>query len=108
LSANIQYVGFESKPFAREYTFRVQESPIEQHEITFTILNEAFNSHALSYQDAPDLCSRKLQRERTATSEDNPMKSHYRISETELADYRDSHSPKGSKGLLSSTKKQNS
>jgi hypothetical protein len=61
-------------------------------------LNEAFRSHGLRYQDAPDLCSLKLHRE-MANSVDDPLKTHYRISGTELDDYRDSHSSKAAKAL---------
>jgi len=73
--------------------FLLRESSIEPQEITFTILNEAFRSHGLGYQDAPDLCSLKLHRE-MANSMDRPLKTHYRISGTELDDYRYSHFPK--------------
>jgi hypothetical protein len=93
MTFNIQYVGFKSKAVVREYSFLLRESSVEPHEITFTILNEAFRSHGLRYQDAPDLCSLKLHRE-MANSVDDPLKSHYRITGTELDDYRDSHSPK--------------
>jgi hypothetical protein len=34
-----------------------------------------------------------------ATSVDDPLKSHYRITGTELDDYRDSHSAKAAKAL---------
>ena len=98
MTANIQYVGFKSKAIVREYSFLLRESSIEPHEITFTILNEEFRSHGLRYQDAPDHCSLKLYRE-MANSVDDPLKSHYRISGTELDDYRDSHSPKAAKAL---------
>jgi len=98
MSVNIQYVGFKSKAVVREYSFLLRESSIEPHEITFTILNEEFRSHGLRYQDAPDLCSLKLYRE-MANSVDDPLKSHYRISGTELDDYRDSHSPKAARAL---------
>ncbi len=55
MTANIHYVGFKSKAIVREYSFHLRESSIEPQEITFTILNEAFRSHGLRYQDAPDL-----------------------------------------------------
>ena len=98
MTANIQYRGFKSKAIVREYSFLLRESSIEPREIIFTILNEAFRSHGLRYQDAPDLCSLKLHRE-MANSVDDPLKTHYRISGTELDNYRDSHSPKTAKAL---------
>jgi hypothetical protein len=98
MSVSIQYVGFKSKAIVREYRFFLRESSIAPHEIIFTILNEAFRSHGLRYQDAPDLCSLKLHRE-MANSVDDPLKTYYRISGTELDDYRDSHSAKAANGL---------
>jgi hypothetical protein len=98
MSVNIQYVGFKSTATVREYSFLLREASMQPNEITFTILNEAFRSHGLRYQDAPDLCSLKLSRE-MANSIDDPLKAHYQISETELDDYRDSHYPKSAKAL---------
>jgi hypothetical protein len=98
MSVNVQYVGFKAKAIVREYSFMVRESSIEPHEISFTILNEAFTSRRLSFQNAPDICSLKLHRE-LADSANNPLKTHYRISETELDAYRDSHSSGTAKGL---------
>ena len=98
MNINVQYVGFKSQVIAREYTFLVREVLAEPLEITFTILNEAFTSRRLSFQNAPDICSLKLHRE-MAGSVNNPLKTHYRISETELDDYRDSHSSKATKAL---------
>jgi hypothetical protein len=98
MTANTQYVGFKSKVIVREYSFLLRESSIEPHEITFTILSEAFRSHGLRYQDAPDLCLLKLHRE-MANSVDNPLETHYRISRTEMDDYRYSHFPKAATAL---------
>ncbi len=93
MTVKIQYVDLKSKAIVQEYSFLWRESSVEPREITFTILNEAFRSHGLRYQDAPDLCSLKLHRE-IANSVDDPLRTHYRISGTELDNYRESHSPK--------------
>ena len=98
MSVNAQYVGFKAKAMVREYSFLVQESSVDPQEITFTILNEAFSSRRLSFQNAPDICSLKLQRE-LADSAANPLKKHYRISETELDAYRASHTASAAQGL---------
>jgi hypothetical protein len=98
MSVNVQYVGFTAKAMVREYSFLVRESSIDTHEITFTILNEAFTSHRLSLQNGPNICSLKLHRE-LADSSNGPLKTHYRISETELDAYRDSHSSGAAKAL---------
>lgn len=78
--------------------FLARDSSIEPYEITFTILNAAFTSRRLSFQNAPDICSLKLQRE-LADSANNPLKTHYRISETELDPYRDLHTSGAAKRL---------
>ena len=98
MSVSAAYVGFKAKAIVREYSFMVRESSTEPYEITFTILNEAFTSRRLSFQNAPDICSLKLHRE-LADSTSNPLKTHYRISENELDDYQASHSSKAAKGL---------
>ena len=98
MSVNVQYVGFTAKATVREYSFLVRETAIDSHEITFTILNEAFTSHRLSLQNGPDICSLKLHRE-LADSSNGPLQTHYRISETELDAYRDSHTSGSAKGL---------
>jgi len=98
MSVNVQYMGFTAKAMVREYSFLVRETAIDSHEITFTILNEAFTSHRLSLQNGPDICSLKLHRE-LADSSNSPLKTHYRISETELDAYRNSHTSGAAKGL---------
>ncbi len=92
-SVNVQYVGFEAKALVREYSFLVRQALNETREFTLTIVNEAFSSRRVSYQDAPDICSHKLHRE-LATFSNNPPQTHYRISEIELDEYRNSHAPK--------------
>jgi hypothetical protein len=98
MSVNVQYVGFTAKATVREYSFLVRESAIDSHEITFTILNEAFTSHRLRLQNGPDICSLKLHRE-LADSPNDPLQTHYRISETELDAYRESHTSGAAKAL---------
>jgi len=94
----VQYVGFEAKTLVREYSFLVREASSDAREFTLTIVNEAFDSRRVRYQDAPDICSLKLHRE-LAVNANHPLKTHYRISETELDDYRDSHAPKAARSL---------
>jgi hypothetical protein len=98
MSVNVQYVEFKSKATVREYSFLVRESSVDPQEITFTILNEAFASRRLSFQNAPNICSLKLHRE-LSDSAASPLKKHYRISETELDAYRASHTPRAAHGL---------
>src|ERR1700676_5194500 len=90
---NVQYVGFKSKPLVREYNFIVRRALNEASEFTLTIGNEAFGSRRVRFQDAPEICSLRLHRELAAFG-NHPPKAHYHISETDLDDYRSSHSSK--------------
>ena len=89
----VQFVGFQSKPQFREYTFTVRERETEPREYTVSIPNEAFDSRRVRYQDAPDICSHKLHRE-LAASENHPVGSHFDLSDAELDDYRVTHTHK--------------
>jgi hypothetical protein len=89
-SVIVQYAGFTSKPFVREYCFLVRDVSSEPREFTFTIPNEAFRSHRVRYQDAPKICSIKLHRE-LAEQLNHRLTTHHRITDIELNDYRDSH-----------------
>jgi hypothetical protein len=89
----VQFVGFQSKVLVREYTFTVREPSTEPREYTLTIANEAFDARRVRYQDAPDICSHKLHRE-LAAAENHPVKSHFRLSDAELDDYRTTHTHK--------------
>jgi hypothetical protein len=97
-SINVQYVGFESKALVREYNFLVRQALSGTREFALTIVNEAFSSHRVRYQDGPDICSLKLRRE-LATFANQPPQTHYRISEAELDEYRNSHAPKAASGF---------
>ncbi len=93
----VQFVGFKSKAMVREYTFTVREPSTEPREFTLTIANEAFKTHRVRYQDAPDVCSLKLHRE-LDTHANHPSESHFRITDTDLEDYRSAHAPRTAKG----------
>jgi hypothetical protein len=92
-NVNVQYVGFEAKALVREYSFLVRRALNETSEFTLSIGNEAFNSRRVRYQDAPEICSLKLHRE-LAVFGNHPPRTHYRISEIDLDEYRDAHAPK--------------
>jgi hypothetical protein len=94
---NVQYIGFEAKALVREYSFLVRQTLSGTREFVLTIVNEAFNSRRVRYQDAPEICSLKLHRELTAFA-NHPPQTHYRISEIELEEYRNSHAPKAAGG----------
>lgn len=93
----VQYVGFQATPLSREYKFHVRGEG-EDREFTFNIANEAFVSHRASYQDAPGICSEKLQAELAAHS-NHPPENQYVITSTELETYRAARMPKSAQSL---------
>src|SRR5271154_4074346 len=88
----VQFVGFKSKEAVREYTFQVKEASAEPREFAVTIAHEVFITHRLSFQDAPDVCSARLRKELLA-ADNQPLESHFHITDDELDRYRDSHTP---------------
>ena len=92
-SVNIQYVGFKAKELVREYSFIVRRALNETSEFTLTIGNEAFGSRRVRFQDAPEICSLRLRQE-LAVPGNHPPQTNYRITESDLDDYRSSHAPK--------------
>jgi len=94
-NVNVQYVGFEAKALVREYNFIVRQALNEISEFTLEIGNEAFGPRGVRFQDAPEICSLRLHHE-LASFGNHPPQAHYRISETDLNDYRTSHAPKPS------------
>jgi len=97
----IEYRGFTPRALVREYLFSVRESAMEPREYTLTIPNEAFHSRRARFQDAPDICSLRLRRELAANANHLP-KTHYRITDAELDDYRGSHGSKPAQMLHAS------
>lgn len=90
--AIVQYVGFQAKNLAREYTFNVREAGSDR-EFTLSIENEAFVSHRVRYQDAPSICSERLNAELAAHA-NHPPESQFAITEIELDTYRIARTPK--------------
>lgn len=94
---HLQYVGFQSLPTTREYTFRVMATAKEpeNREFILSITHEAFLRHHVRYQDAPDICSLRLHTE--FVDGDRPAKTRFRITDTDLESYRDAHAPKSAR-----------
>jgi hypothetical protein len=88
----VQYIGFQAKSLSREYTFHVRGAA-EERDFTLNIANEAFISHRARYQDAPAICSERLQAELAAHS-NNPAETQFVITAAELDSYRAARSPK--------------
>lgn len=94
----MQYLGFESKNRCREYAFQVRYAAEDVRDFTLTIADDAFTSHRIRYQDAPDVCSLKLKRELVANA-DLPSHTNFPITDSELEDYRAGHATKSTNRL---------
>jgi hypothetical protein len=68
----------------------------ESSEYFVTIANTAFVEHRVRYQDAPDICFHRLLRE-LATRTRHPPSSRFSVTDGELAEYNDAHTPTNSK-----------
>jgi len=86
----MQFVGFVAGPEAREYTFTVREVFCEPRQFVVSIALEAFNSHRVRFQDAPDVCALRLRHE-LAASDNRPSESHFQITNAELEEYTTRH-----------------
>src|SRR5688572_11484878 len=80
------YLGFRTTPTGREYRLRVAAQPEPLHFVLF-IPHAAFAAREARFQDAPDLCFAKLQRELEANPDLEPG-SRLVVTTQELAEYR--------------------
>jgi len=89
----VEYRGFTVTESTREYCLRVTLPEGKVQDFTLAILNEAFIDRRVRYQDAPDICFLKLQRELENSGDSLPAL-HHDLTDAELEDYRSSHTPK--------------
>jgi hypothetical protein len=90
---HVEYLGFKANGTGREYTLRVRQGANDPRDVTLVISNEAFLAHRVRYQDAPDICFLKLQRE-LASCADGFRESLMTVSDADLEEYRTAHAPK--------------
>jgi len=86
-AASIRYLGFECTSAGRSYRLRV-DGVGEPRLFTVTIPNEAFESRKARFQDAPELCFARLQRE-LLSNVDLPDGLAFVITPAEIDEYRD-------------------
>jgi hypothetical protein len=92
----IEYVGFTVNETTREYILSARLPNGEHHTFTMAISNDPFLAHRVRYQDAPDICYLKLQRELIACGDALPAL-HHDVTDAELEDYRVKHASKPNK-----------
>jgi hypothetical protein len=91
IKTSVEYVGFRNTEDRREYHLR-SHCGTETHDFTVGIALQAFADGRARVQDGPEISYLKLQREIGAS--ENPLRQRdFTVSDGELIDYRDGHSP---------------
>jgi hypothetical protein len=93
VTTNVEYLRFTTEKSTREYHLRVRRGA-DIHDVTVMIPNEAFLSGRVRYQDAPELCFLKIQKELTEGGEGSVPARALQMTDEELEAYRASRSPK--------------
>jgi hypothetical protein len=86
-----RYLGFDVTSEGREYTLQVTRAEVSRH-FRFLIRHASFAARHVRFQDAPDLCYQRLERELSADP-DLPAESRFELTGEELLAYRDAHQP---------------
>ena len=73
-------------------TLRVSSTEADAREYLVSIPNEAFLSNRVRYQDGPQICFLKLERELIARGD--KAKSKMKVTDQELDEFRDTHTKK--------------
>jgi hypothetical protein len=82
----VRYLGFEITPEGREYSMQITSDEVPRL-FVLRVTHAAFAAREARYQDAPDLCYRKIGRELEAHPDLVPG-SPLQLSADELRDYR--------------------
>jgi hypothetical protein len=93
ITTSVEYQAFTAGETTRDYHLRVKRGA-ESHQFTVAIANAAFLSGRVRYQDAPDICYLKLQREIAACGDESLPENAFRMTDEELEEYRVAHAPK--------------
>lgn len=92
-----QYVGFSVNAKSREYRLRLSRLGEETSDFTVAIPNKAFLDNRVRYQDGPEICFLKLQREIEATAGQGLPAARMTVTDAELEEYKIAHAPKANK-----------
>ena len=92
----IQYVGFDTAPSSRLYTFHVIDVPHQAREFTVKLQSEAFRPDRLSLQDGPGICYARLVQELRAGTSEPPSGACLSVAERDIDAYIEQHHPKTS------------
>ena len=89
----MEYVGFTTGDDHREYTLRVRPPGGEARLVVVAISSAAFLAHRVRFQDGPEICYLKLQRE-LAGEPQAALPARLEVTDADLEAYRVAHTPK--------------
>ena len=92
--AHVEYIGFKSRKATREYALRVRRVGDDDRDFTIVIDNDAFLANRVRYQDGPEICFWKLQRELSSCDDGSLPAKKLKVTNAELEAYRQAHTPK--------------
>jgi hypothetical protein len=84
----IRYLGFECTSEGRSYRLRVDRGSDDPRLYTVSVPSEAFDSRRARFQDAPEMCMQRLQRELDVNAE-LPPGAALVITASDLDQYRE-------------------
>jgi hypothetical protein len=87
-ATTVRYLGFESTTEGRSYRLRADVAGAPRH-VTVIVPSQAFAEHKVRFQDAPEACVARLQRE-LDSGVDVPDGLELRMTPDELEAYRES------------------
>lgn len=94
-AARLEYIGVTASATEREYTMRLRESAAEPRDFVIVISSEAFRSERVRFQDGPDICYQKMQRELLACEGTGTWPGdRLLVTDAEIEEYRASHATK--------------
>jgi hypothetical protein len=93
MDAQVEYVGFTTKGAHRAYSLRIRRAAAEPEDFTVLIPTSAFLAKRVRYQDGPEICFLKLQKEMVAANGTQPAR-ELAVSDADLEEYKVAHSPK--------------
>lgn len=93
---HIRYVGFAVVADGREYQFRVagDHSGDPERAFTFWIATADFCPGRLKFQEGPDITLRKLKSLLAGEQEEAPLRSHQKLTESDITNYTATNSSK--------------
>lgn len=83
----IQYAGFIAAATARIYAFRVAGALQKAREFTIRVRLAAFRPTALKFQEGPQICLARLERELERETPESSANAHLCIEEQDIQEY---------------------